>query len=288
MRRWLAGVLLVPLFALLPLAGDAQALGLKIAPLEYRTTLKEDERQRGFIDISNPSAQAVNVVTSVQAFRQIDDDGGLRFYDDARIEAGIRPELDRFTLGPREAIRVYFTVDGAKLPEGDVFAAVFFSTAPARQGEGIGQVVRVGTLLSIVNHTPGERKAVITDLELPFFQLGDDIQGNYRIRNTGSHTGGFYPQVTLAAWIGGGERRQDSVLVFGGNTRTNEFELSAGFGLKRVSVSYGGSERSGWVLLLPPWFIGVASIVLLIVGFEAALWHRRRLKRRKAATAVSP
>ena len=34
--------------------------------------------------------------------------------------------------------------------------------------------------------------------------------------------------------------------------------------------------------------IGVASIVLLIVGFEAALWHRRRLKRRKAATTVSP
>ena len=288
MRRLLIGLLLLPLCALIPLAGDAHALGLKIAPLEYRTTLKKDERQRGFIDVSNPSAQAVRVTSSVQAFRQIDDDGGLRFYDDARIEAGIRPELGSFTLGPREAIRVYFTVDGSKLPEGDIFAAVFFSTAPSQPRNGVGQTVRVGTLLSIVNHTPGERKAVITELEVPFFQLGNDIQGSYRIKNTGNHTGGFYPQVTLAAWIGGGERRQESVLVFGGNTRSNEFELSAGFGLKRVSVSYGNSERSGWVLLLPPWFIGVAAVLALIVGVEAALWHRRRLKRRKVAFTGRP
>lgn len=253
------------------IASDAGALGLKVAPLEYRTSLEKDEKKRGFIDIANPISQRIKVTTSVQAFRQTDNNGSLQFFDDSQIKAGIVPELTTFVLEPREALRMFFTVDGAVLPEGDVYAAIFFTTEPAVVRVGVGQQVRVGTIISLVNHTPGERNAVVTDLQLPFMQLGSQIRGTYAIENTGNNTSGFYPKVEITAWIGGEERRQQGALVFGGNTRTNYFELDAGFGIKRISVKYAGSVRSAWVLLLPSWSVAVFVVLAVLAVVEIGL-----------------
>lgn len=259
-------------------ASSTYALGLKVAPLEYRTELKKGERQKGFIDISNPSGQTMVVEVSVRAFKQINDDGGLRFYDDAHVEAGIVPELDRFELGPREAIRAYFTIDGAKLPDGDVYAAVFFSTAPAQAKSGVGQQVRVGTLLSIVNRTPGERKAIVSALDIPFFQADDSIRGTYSIMNTGDHDGGFYPDVIISAWPSNEKVRKKSGLVFGGHTRENPFTFEAGFGIRRVTVSYGSSSRSQWVVALPAWAALGGAVLMVAALTELVLWYRHRIK----------
>lgn len=261
------------------------ALGLKIAPLEYRTELKKDEDQKGFIDVSNPSGQTVVVEVSVQAFKQINDDGGLQFYDDERVEAGIVPELDQFKLGPREAIRVYFTIDSAKLPEGDVYAAVFFSTEPAKPRSGVGQQVRVGTLLSIVNRTPGDRKAVISKLNLSFLQLDERIKGSYTVKNTGSAESGFYPKVTILAWPSGRTVERTSLLVFGGRMRENPLSFDGGVGLHRLTIKYGDSSRSQWVLVLPVWIMLTTAAVLLAIATELLLWHRRKKKPVRSATS---
>ncbi len=263
-------------------SNDVSALGLKTAPLEYKTTLKKDERQQGFIDISNPSYQSVTIRTSVQAFKQIDNQGGLQFFDDKQISLGIKPDLDQFTLGPREAVRMSFTINSANLPKGDVYAAIFFTSDVQQPRNGVGQLVRVGTILSIVNQSPGARDAEISKLSIPFLQLTNTIKGTYRVKNTSSKGTGFYPDVTVSAWPAGKAKTMQSTLVFAGRERQNDFSYSTGMGIHLVEVGYGASKKSQWVVTLPAWAIIVLLLIIVVFGVEYLLYKKRRKSRKKA------
>lgn len=275
----IAIIAVVSFFATQPL--PASALGLKVAPLEYKSSLKEGERKQGVVDVSNPSTQAVKVAVSVQAFRQIDDNGGLQFYDDTQISAGIKPELQTLELGPREAIRLAFTIDGSVLPEGDIFAAIFFTTEPVQPRNGVGQLVRVGTLVSLVNKSPGQRSAKVSDLNLPFVQLDSTAKGTYHITNTGSTKSGFYPTVHVSSWPGGETQHIQSSLVFGGRERSNDFSYATGYGLHLVEVSFGGSKKSQWVVTVAPWMLVTVLLIVLLIGIELLLLKKRRKSRKK-------
>lgn len=284
MKKLFIFFILIAFGAILP-ADPASALGLKVTPLEYRTTLQRNEKKKAFIDVSNPSGQTIDVTTSVQAFRQINNEGALQFYDDPVIEAGIQTDLESFQLGSREAVRMFIQVDGQKLPEGDVFAAVFFTTAPTQPKNGIGQLVRVGTLLSIVNHTPGERKAKVSGLTAPFWQMSDEVNGSYNIKNIGQSKSGFYPEVTLSTWPSGKQHKLVGSLVFGGRERENQFAYDIGVGIHKIEVSYGDSKQERWVVTMPAWLVIALVLVVTIVVAELLLMkRRRRIKRRTHPT----
>ena len=286
-RMILAAFGMAVIFSVIPHHG-ASALGLKVAPLEYKTTLKEGEQKQGFVDVSNPSSQIVSVRTSVQAFKQIDDDGGLQFYDDQAVAAGVKPELETFELGPREALRVFFTIDGNILPEGDIYAALFLTTEPKQAQNGLGQLVRVGTILSIVNKTPGDRSAKVTGLTLPFLQLSDTLNGTYRIKNTGKEGTGFYPTVRAVSLPGSTTKNVESSLVFGGRERSNDFTLSSGYGIHNVEIGYGDSKKSQWVIAVAPWMLIGLLLVIVVVGIELLLLKKRRKSKPKKHSKSHP
>lgn len=266
----------IGLFASLLISVPVHAVGLKIAPLEYKTTLAKNEKKKGYIDVSNPTGQALTIKVSVQAFKQINDDGGLQFFDDARISRGIKPELTSIDMKPREAYRIYFGVDGAQLPEGDVYAAVFFSSNPKSPQNGVGQSVRVGTILSIINNTPGERKASIANVSMPFIQTDEKVKGTYVIRNDGTSNSGFYPEVELRSWPRGKVEKNSSSLLFSGRKRTNNFTYDSGYGFYKITVSYKNSQKSQWVLVVHPTITIISLLVLGIIALEFALLKRRR------------
>jgi hypothetical protein len=270
-------VTIVAAFVLNP-SDETSALGLKVAPLEYKTVLTENERKTGYIDISNPSSQAVKVRTSVQAFRQINDEGGLQFYTDKQVELGIITDLQSFEIGPLQAMRMFFTINGKNLPDGDVFAAVFFTTEPKQVRSGVGQLVRVGTMLSIVNKTSVSRKAEISDLTLPFFQFSGTVKGSYKVKNTGPKDTGFYPTVKISTSPGNKTQDLESTLVFGGRERTNDFTYQTGLGLHRIDVAYGNSNKSRWVLTIAPWMFILILLILFVAAVEVALLKKRRRK----------
>jgi len=281
MRKYVFSLVFLVLGVALLSSEPAQALGLKVAPLDYTVALKKGEKQKGFIDLSNPTAVTMRVKTSVQAFRQTDDRGSLTFYDDEQVGAGVKPDLDEFELGPREAVRMYFLVDGTKLPEGDIFAAIFFTTQPTKQGAGVTELVRLGTLLNITNGTAGQRQAEIVDLSVPFIQFGSDIKGTYRVHNTGDpqKSTGFYPNVVVAIDPFHQELVQRGRLVFAGRTRENSFEMtSARLGFYKVSASYGESRKEQWVLMLDGVSLAILGLVL-IVGTGTFLGVRRARKK---------
>lgn len=280
MRRSLLFLSLLGMSVLF-IAPESHAVALKAAPLEYRTSLKKGEKQKGFIDVSNPSKDTVRVTTSAQAFRQVDNDGSLQFYDNEQVKAGVRLDLDEFDLGPHEAVRMYFLLDSTKLPSGDVYAAIFFTTASAAQPNQVGQAVRLGTLLSIVNGTPGPRAASIMDLSVPWLQLSDTIRGSYDIKNTarpGSSTG-FYPTVSLYASPFGQTKEQKGKLTFAGITRSNDFSLSVfPLGLYYVSATYGASSKAQWVVVASPLALLILAVLAAVV---TVTWRYSRYQKKR-------
>lgn len=256
---------------------DVSALGLRVTPLEYRSELAKGEIKKGFIDVSNPTAERMIVRTSVQGFRQVDDAGSLQFFDDEQLKAGIRLDLDEFELGPREAVRMYFLIDGKKLPTGDVYGAVFFTTSPAKAMSGTGQSVKLGTLLSIVNGTPGSRQAKVTGLTIPAFQFDTTIRGSYVIKNTGDPetSTGFYPKVDLSLSPFGQKRTEATKLIFAGKSRETAFTLDTPpFGFYNVKVACGDSVQSKWVFIAHPGALALLALLVALVVAVVRVYRR--------------
>lgn len=263
----------------------AAALSLKTQPLLYDASLAEGEKKKGFIDISNPSSATIRLKTSVQAFRQVDDDGNLAFYDDEQVAAGIIPDLAEFDLGPRQVMRMYFLLDGTKLPHGDVFASLFVTTT-GDPLPGTTQSVRVGTLFTVTNGTAASRHAQITQLQTNFFQFGDQITGSYRIKNTDdpAKKTGFRPQVAIRLEPWGAEKTDQSALTLAGVTRTNNFSIGDNtLGVYKLSVQYQDSKREQLVFVATGvWrYVMGGAMVGLGVGLAAlALKYVHKMRRK--------
>lgn len=255
------------------------AVSLKLAPLEYRTTLRSGEKQKGYVDVSNPTTETLRVKTSAQAFRQVDDNGTLQFYEDEKFSSGVLLDLDEFDLGPHEAVRMYFILDGSKLPMGDVYGAIFFTTTPTKHTDGVGQAVRLGTLLSVVNGTPGQREAKVVSLNTSFIQIGDTVKGSYAIKNTGdpAKATGFYPVVRTSIWPFGEAKTSKGKLIFAGRTRENDFELKTPLvGFYKVSAAFGSSVQSKWIFVIKPVVVITLFVIVLAAWFVLSVrrkWH---------------
>ena len=246
------------------------ATGLKIAPLSYdNVVLKKGEVQKGFVDVSNPGSLPVQVDFSARAFRQIDDDGSLQFFVSEQVSAGVRLDYDSISLGPRQAVRMYFLLDGNKLPSGNVFAAIFATTAPSQQG-GSEQAVQVGTILAIQNGTPASARADITSLTANLFQIGDGLSAKIKVHNPADEkaTTGFFPIINVGHSPYGATKFRGS-LVFAGRTRTVDYKQKGDyFGPIWLNVNAGGSSKSQLILAATGYWRWLAPLILLlIIGF---------------------
>lgn len=280
--RLLCGLILASAMVSVVRIDVVGAVSLQMTPLEYRSVLPTDAAtQKGYVDIRNTSLDTLIGQIEVRGFRQIDTTGALEFYVDEQIEAGIRPELTQFELGPGELLRLYFVVDGTKLPPGDVYAALFASTT-SQSGQFTTGAARVGTLMSLVNGRPGERQATVERLTMPFWQISDGMQAQFWIHNTSdpSKATGFYPDIHVRSgkYI---DKHVAGPLVFAGLSREVTFKQSGDYlGLVDVQISVGDSQirqqvfmitgRYRW--LLPLGIIGVITAVYMSLH----LWHRFR------------
>ena len=275
----LTALLLMSAFALATITVvSAEALSLRVQPLSYQESLAKGEKKKGFIDITNPTAETINLKTNVEAFRQTDNQGALQFYKDEQITTGIIPDLNEFSLKAGQTMRLMFLIDGTKLPEGDIFAAITATNDPDQQGN-MAQAVRVGTLLILTNGTPGARKADITSISVPAFQLSNTIAGSYSVKNTApaNTSSGFYPEVSISVWPFGPTKKQKSTLVFAGRERENQFEIPVKrIGIYKITAGYGASQQSRWVLVASPLALGI--LILAIVSFVVgvSIYRKRR------------
>lgn len=289
MRRWLVVVGAVLMALQAPLVAQAIAQpSLKIQPLQHVDTLTKGENKRGYVDITNVQSAAVDVELSVQGFRQIDNQGTLKFYDDERLAQGIQLDLSNAQIPAHKTLRLFFTADSTKLPTGDVFAAIF-ARITSEPGKGSASTVRLGSLLILTNGTPGERKTDITKLDTAIFQFGRGVDGQVSIKNTADPqtASGFFPDVTVDIWPFGPITTLHGPLVYAGNTRTVSFRVGGDFiGIYKVTAAYEGRGVSHWVMAVTGFWqwlaplIGVILVTLIVFFVQRFKPHYRFAHKR--------
>lgn len=277
---------MVSLGALVMTDTPVYAQSLQIQPLLYKENFKPGEVKKGFINVSNSGASTVTVITEVQAFKQIDNQGNLQFFDSKEVTEAIVPDLKEFQLQPREALRLYFSIDSKKLPGGDNFAALLTRTKGDAQN-GIASNVRVGSLLVIQNGEPGPRNAEIKGISTSFFQWGKGAKAVVQVKNTAdpNKTTAFFPIISASLKPFGSNIKianpPASPLIFAGITRSVNIELPSNvIGIYRMDVSAGKNVESKWVFLITGfWRWVVVGLALLIPVFLLTIWLLRGRKR---------
>ena len=281
-KRLLAGFVVLTIGWLLLGSDMAAASSLRVAPLSFETTLAAGEKKKGFVDFTNPESGNVKVSLRVQAFRQIDDTGRLEFFDSEQVAAGITLDYNEAELGPRETLHLAFLLDGTKLPAGDVFAAIFASAQPP-SARGSQQVVRVGSLLSIVNGTPSERKSDIVHLAAPWLQTGQGLQVSFAVKNVSDpkKSTGYYPKITVTTWPFGGKEVKGP-LVFAGRTRTVGYRQPGNYvGPVRISVDTDSGSKASYAFAVTGFWVWLLPILVIIVGAASWVGLRRRPNKRR-------
>jgi hypothetical protein len=272
-------------------AVHAEAPGLLVNPLQYEDTLTTSKVKLGFIEVANPSDTTINLQSRVQAFHQEGDEGKLVFADDPDIQAGITVDLKDFSLGPREAIRVAFNVDPAKLPRGGVYAVIFFRTIPPAQNSNssyVSESANIGTLLILQNGPAGAHTGQIKQYHLPFLQFGSGITGQLTYANTDRSKApvGFKPALTARAFPWGKPQKQTSGLVLPRSERKFAVNRPGAYlGLIPLTVTdtESGSHRTAWVFAVTGWWRVALPVILLILIFAALITKRRRRKSQPQA-----
>lgn len=277
MKRLIIAATLCSLGCTIFFAYAAGATSLQIAPLRYETTLKSGEAKKGYVDISNPSAVATEVRFEVQAFRQVDDEGNLEFYDDDAVSAGVLLDLKSIDLSPNETLRLYFLIDGKKLPSGESYAAILARTVPSGT-TGSAQAVRVGTILEITNGEPGTHSASISDFSAPLLQIGESIESMYVVHNDGD-TSAFRPTITMGIQPYS-SKDVEGPLVFAGRSRTVTYKASGDyFGPVWLQAATGNSLKGQLVFVVTGYWRWV--VPLIIFGIVCAFAIIRLLRRKK-------
>lgn len=233
-------------------AEQAEASSLKISPLVFKDQLEPGEVRKSHIDISNTSDQEVAVTAEVEAFKQVDQNGELAFYPKAEYREGVVLDYDSFTLGPRETLRLYFSIDASRLPVGGVHAAIFFKTeyAAASMQTGIQPIVRVGALL-VINNSSEPADLQIQKLHSPLLQFGHAVQAGVELRNASPEESGVAAatNITASLWPFGGSKELESPLIFPGNTRMTQMEIPSNYlGLVRLEASIDGNKSQKWIV----------------------------------------
>lgn len=290
MKRAAVIVVLVAVAASLALRPlPAAADGLSIGPLKYQTTLKPGQTKKGFVDIQNQSASSVEVHLKAQAFKQINDQGGLQFYDSEAVSAGVKLDLDDITIPPRAGAHVYFLLDGTKLPSGDVFAAILASTTGKEHAVTVPSV-QVGTLLLVENGTPPSHNAQIGSLEMPWLQIGNSLSARFRVKNTDppQKLTGFEPSLTVATWPYG-TKHVKGPLVFAGRSRAVTYTQPGNyFGPLLLKVQTGSSEQSGLIFAVTGYWRWLAPLIVVlllgVIGLGCVIIRRRKTAEKPGAT----
>ena len=259
---------------------------LQVQPLQNEAALQQGERKKGFVDITNPQPEPVRVKFSVAGFRQIDTVGNLSFYDSEQLRAGILLDYDEYTIPSHKTLRLFYVVDGTKLPTGDVFAAIFAQTVSETTGSATSSV-RIGSLLILTNGTPGARLAEVTKLDASWLQTGADINGKVTIKNTApaDSASGFFPDITIGLWPFGQTTSIKGPLVFAGNSRDAKFALPSNqLGIYKLTAGYGQSKQSQWMVVVTGfwrWVVLVLVAILPATIFVVIKYTRHQRRRKK-------
>ena len=262
-------------------------LAIKTAPLKYQTQLEVGSVKFGYVDVSNPTKNRLRLVTEVQGFRQTGNQGQLEFFDDERIKAGIIPELNDFELGPREAVRLKFTVDANKLGEGGAYGALFARTIPA-PSQPAGNEVRIsarsGTLMILEIGKGGVKQGSINNVNLPSIIFGNELKGSFEYANVGVNpkSVAYSPKLSIKTGFFGKPKKYEGPLVMPKSARQIEFAQKGNhIGPIPITISDADNHaksKTVWVFAVTGFWKWLVPLVLILELLAIIIIVKRRKK----------
>lgn len=285
MRRLILGMLIALAMAAIPHGAQAAA-ALKIAPLQYRANIPVDQIQSGVVDVSNPSDGQVEVIAEVQAFRQVDQQGNLQFYDDEALKKAVAIDISNFKLGPREAARISFRLDPRQVGRSGIYGALLFRTAAIDTRGNISTIqssARVGTLL-IIQAGEGTQRGQITAARTPLVQFGNALRTNLDYRNVTSDAKAvaFNPSLKIKGGFWGGAQRSDAGLVMPGTTRAIDASRTGNYlGLTPIKIQDQSAENrpaiTTWTFAVTGYWRWLAPTIMALAILSVVGARRRQL-----------
>lgn len=267
-------------------AQAAELTALKATPLKYQEHIPLGGDKIGYMDISNPTMQALTVKMQAQAFRQVDAQGNLQFYDDDRISAGIIPEFYEFTLGPHEAIRLKFTIRTNTLGAGGTYGVLFAQTSVPGQASGgasVAVAARVGTLFILDIGDGGTRSGYLAFLHRFGAAFGDGVSANLSYTNVGEsgRALAFSPKLAVkTGWFGKSEVREGPFTMPHNARPASFFKKGNYIGIIPITVSdqTGGAKPvKQWLIVCTGYWRYVVGILILSgLGWLAYSIYRRK------------
>lgn len=272
------------------LAVPAGAAALQIRPLTYPAnpadgfeTLKPGEIKKGHIDVSNASHSPVTVQLKVKGFKQVDDAGNIQLFESKDLEKGILLDYDRIELQPFEALRLYFLLDGSKLPSGSVLAGIFAKTVD-KPSSGITSQAEVGTLL-IIQNGASEKKVSIESMDIPIISFSSTLSGQMKLRHDANknNASAFFPNIslTLGPWFGS-STTMTGPLLSAGLSRSVAFNLPTNnqFGLYTFTVQSEGGYAQRWLFIISGfWRFVVVTALVTLLAVIYFLGRKRKIYR---------
>lgn len=249
---------------------------LQLAPLKYQATLHAGSPQTGYITVSNPSDTSITVRSQVQAVHQTGTNGDLTFNDDAAITAAITISADNVTLSPHEAVNFQFLINPDKLPQGGVYASIFFRTVPptASNGTEVLTSARVGTLLLLDNGNSGTRLGTIDSLKIPWLTIGADLAGTALYHNTGTVARNPHLQARVSSW--GSSQVVDGPYIMPQAKRLVPIQLKGSY-LGPIHLVLSESETGAtaqiWTFAVTGFWVWLLPLVLIAVAIF--IWRYR-------------
>lgn len=277
MRRFVVALVVAFGLAISFIPASTHASSLSIQPALVTSKMSVGEKQKGYVDVVNPSSQKIVVGFSVQAFRQTNNAGELEFYDSPIISRAIQLDITQVELGSHEAVRLYYLVDGSLLPEGDVTAGIFASIQPNRVLAAT-QTARVGTLLVLQHGNKPKPYLAVNNFSAPALQFGGAIKLDFSVKNETPPASAVFPSIAIdmAPY---GRQIVTGPLIMSGVERSITYNKSGNyFGPIRITIQAGDSKSTRWVFAVTGFWQWLAPLVTIAI---CAFVIHRRLRSKK-------
>lgn len=278
----LVGFFAAALVGSLIFSSTAQAESIQVAPLRYDVSLGKGESKKGFVDFVNRDSGKVVLKFSVKGFRQNPQNGNLEFFDDPKLTAAIKLDLESVELDSSEAVHMAFITEGKLLREGDSFAAILASTVPPGTS-GAKQSISVGTLLFIQNQTPSPHSLSINSFLANWLQIGDGPELSMAVKNTTDtdKISGFEPDIDFSVWPYSHKTVKGPFVMSGVTRQVTISDKASYFGPALIKVQSGDDTRSQLVFMVTGYWRWL-SLVLMTTVVVAFLVIKNRQQIRRA------
>jgi hypothetical protein len=271
----------------------AQPLPVSINTTRIEITASPGQKAASSFTFWNGTDEFLPIHLEAADVAPTDEEGhvavGAKIPEGNSLKTWIEPELNDFSIAPKQDFELKFTVDVPTTADpGTHYGALLVTTAAVPEGKGAAVQVKIGPIILVKVLGDVTEKLTLKTLDAPRFSEAPPIALEARFKNEGTVHEAPQGNIEVRNMFGGlvatGTLPERNVLP--GAVRKIEASIGEGFWLGRYTVhlqaKYGGTgeelsaEEKVWVV---PWRTQGWKVLLAILFIAFVMWKRRNFGR---------